>query len=63
MIKRMIRALLQWAHSDEAQRVSVGYVTQEDDVDGFNINYRIVSNGAIVMASAYSDIAELRLLK
>lgn len=54
MIKRLIRTLLDWAHSGESHLVASGHIFREDDSDGFTINYRAVSNGAVITASCFS---------
>jgi len=57
MIKRLIRALFQWAHrSDGAQEVPFAVnAYREDEAEGFTISYRTVSNGAILNISAYAS--------
>lgn len=57
MIKRMIRALFRWAHrSDGAQEVPfAANPYREDEAEGFNLNYRTVSNGAVLTISSFSS--------
>lgn len=57
MIKRMIRALVQWAHEGNDLREAPYVVNayREEDTEGFSLNYRNVSNGAVITISTFSS--------
>lgn len=57
MIKRMIRALFRWAHNNDRvnHMTADDTVWRDDNAEGFNLNYRTVSNGAVLTISSFSS--------
>lgn len=55
MIKRMLRALFDWVHSGDAPQLVSAFPYRDEEPEGFSLNYRNVSNGAVITISYFSS--------